>query len=376
MLLLERILTPINALLPDISRVPKRRQAVGAIVASLVLHLVLLLLFVAIAAILPDAGIRLAEANPEPAALEVQIVASPEEELVTPEELKAAAERPVIDSTGLAQTTEAPKNALFESDTNLKAGSEAPPTGDLPMPSQEGRTDLQSPQFKNQDAVLGRGKASESLASLTPRPQPTKSSPAQNKPEAAPAPQKTEASKTPEVTEVKPDQLAIEQKIKPRVTAPDVALRPLPNAEENTQMAKLTTPKPKRAPAFQEQQMATRVDGSIDTRGPKGIDADRTPRGVYIKKVRAQIASRFFYYAGKRADLYAYGTATIRFTISKDGSVTGVRIIQNTSNEAYGLMCQQSVLEAEIPPLPQEVLPLTSNGKLEMTWTLNNVPPL
>jgi hypothetical protein len=376
--LLQRFTTPINALLQDINRVPRWRQVVGAIVASLVVHLLLILLFIAAAAILPEVKIEAPKVETQTAPLEVQIVTSAPEEIVTPEELKAAAERPVIDSTGLAKTNDAPKDAIFESDENMKAGSEQPATGILPLPSQEGRTDLLSPQFKNQDVVVGSTKASESPVQppkLRAMPQPTTPQSAQLEKELSPPVAKTETPKVPEVPVVKSEEIAIAQKPKPRVATPEVGLRPLPNPSETTQMAKLATPKPKRAPEFQEQQMATRVDGSIDTRGPKGVDADRTPRGVYIKKVRAQIASRFFYYAEKQADLYTYGTATIRFTISKDGTVSGVRLVENTSNYAYGLMCQRSILEAEIPPFPQEVLPLTSNGQLEMTWTLNNVPP-
>ena len=105
--LLERIFTPVNALLPDLSRIPQRRQAVGAIVASLVIHFILLLLFVTIAAILPAGTIELVQPEVDTPSLEVQIISAPDEEIVTPEELKAAAERPVIESTGLAAANEA-----------------------------------------------------------------------------------------------------------------------------------------------------------------------------------------------------------------------------------------------------------------------------
>src|SRR6478736_7814137 len=100
--LLQRITTPITALLPDLTNVPQRRQAVGAIVASLVVHLILLLLFAAIAGFVPDLKVEFKKQAPELQPLEVQIVSLPEKEsppeLVTPEELQARAERMVIDS--------------------------------------------------------------------------------------------------------------------------------------------------------------------------------------------------------------------------------------------------------------------------------------
>src|SRR4030095_2782695 len=97
---LQRFTTPINTVLQDINRYPRWRQVVGALVASLVVHLLLILLFIAAAAILPDVDMELPAAEQKLAPLEVQIVTSAPEEVVTPEELKAAAERHIIDSTG------------------------------------------------------------------------------------------------------------------------------------------------------------------------------------------------------------------------------------------------------------------------------------
>jgi hypothetical protein len=128
--LLQRFTTPIAALLPDLNNVPQQRQAVGAIVASLVVHLILLLLFVVAAGFFPELSVEFKKGKPELQPLELEIVSMPTPEsmpeLITPEELKARAERMEIDSTGLAKADEAPKEALFESDQDMKAASEKP----------------------------------------------------------------------------------------------------------------------------------------------------------------------------------------------------------------------------------------------------------
>ena len=63
--LLQRITTPIVALLPDLNNVPQQRQAVGAIVASLVLHLILLLLFEGLVGLFPAVEVEFKKNGPE-----------------------------------------------------------------------------------------------------------------------------------------------------------------------------------------------------------------------------------------------------------------------------------------------------------------------
>jgi hypothetical protein len=158
--LLQRITTPLTAMLPDLNNVPQRSQAVGAIVASLVVHLLLLLLFLAMAGLMPTFGeidFKKPVAAPQP--LEVQIVSLPEapSELLSPEELAERAQRAFIDSAGLAKADAPPKDAAFESDEDMKAASEKPATGDAPLPSQDGKN-LPFQHFETKDVVLGSAK--------------------------------------------------------------------------------------------------------------------------------------------------------------------------------------------------------------------------
>jgi outer membrane biosynthesis protein TonB len=263
----------------------------------------------------------------------------------------------------------------------MKAGSEQPATGILPLPSQEGRS-LPFPQFTNQNSRLGSTKippapdAPEQSPAASP-PSPARTAETQPRPPAAEF--KTEPSpKAPETADLKPDEIAIGQKPKPRTTAPELSPQALPDAKPIRQeMTKLATPSPKKSRqrgGYQEEQTKTRVEGSISNRGPKGVDAVKTPLGIYLKQVKAQIGSRWYYYLEKRRDLYATGSVRLSFAINKDGEVLDVRVLDNTSNDTFALMCQQCVIEAEISPPPEEAEAIMPNGRLEQDLNFNYVP--
>ncbi len=67
---------------------------------------------------------------------------------------------PDIDSDDLHTVDKAPKNPIFQSDKNLVAGSAQPATGNVPLPSQEGRN-LKALGFINQKYTAGNGEESQ-----------------------------------------------------------------------------------------------------------------------------------------------------------------------------------------------------------------------
>lgn len=395
MALLQRFTTPFVALLPDLNNVPQQRQAVGAIVASVVFHLLLLLFFVAMAGLVPDVRVEFAKPAAELQPLELTVIdTSPPPavdttpaELLSAEELKARAEKPVIDSTGLAKSEEKPKDGLFESDQNMKAASEKPATGDLPLPSQDGRkADVLN--FKDQDVSLGTASVPQMTIPepapaepLTPpKPEPAEEAVATPMPvaRATPVP-------APEVLTPAEDQIAIAPKMTEvkdgPVTklAPAFRTRPVPSPQERTEVAKLITPPPKASredSGFQDLQRKTQVDGGITNRGMNSVDANQTPRGVYAKQVKAAIGSRWYHFMKQHPDRYAIGSVKLRYSITRDGKIADVRVEDNTSNASFGLMCERCVREAELTPPPSDVVETMPGEKFEDTFTFTILPPL
>jgi hypothetical protein len=384
---LSRITTPLKAMLPDLTDVPQVRQNVGAIVASLVVHLLLFLLFIAASGILPEVKVEFRKtAAPQPLEVVIEMPESPPE-VVTPEELKARIEREMIDSTGLAKSNETPKNPLFESDQDMKAASQNVATGELPLPSMEGKT-LPFTNFTTQDVILGNPNSSPAQPTIPPKLEPRASvhpKPLHEEPPAPPPEPVEEKKKTelPEVGKPNEDQIALSEKVPEPITrvipsekTPKVKPTPMPkNARQ--EMAKLATPASKSEPreetmpsppseaGFQPQQERTRIEGAISNRGPAAVEAVGTPMGVYWKKVNAAIASRWYYYVKQKGDVITTGTTKLTYSITKDGKIVKIRVVENTSNEAFALICEQSISEAEIIPPPEEAQAVMINGRLE-----------
>src|ERR1700677_3362228 len=119
-------------------RMTNGQKVAVALVASVLLHLVIFFFIGLIGLLNPDVdkkplenlklvSVTVATPTPKPVQI-VPMVPLPESAPVT-----------VIDSNGLHKTEKAPEKPAFESDTNLVAGSEKSGTGDLPLPSQDGK---------------------------------------------------------------------------------------------------------------------------------------------------------------------------------------------------------------------------------------------
>ena len=99
------------------------------------------------------------------------------------------------------------------------------------------------------------------------------------------------------------------------------------------------------------------------------MDAAATPLGRYKKMVSDAIGSRWYYYVNDQIGLLNIGTVEIRFIVSSNGKVGGVKVLSNTSNESFASVSVNSIIEAEIPPIPDEVAKLLVNGRLEIDYT-------
>ena len=135
--------------IPDISVVAPRKQATIGLVVSVGVHLLAFLVVGLTAGLLPA---RLKFPKPKPPAEELELVILPREE---PKIVAAPVpeEKPTIDSRGLAESKK-PTESVFESDKDMTAASEKAATGDLPLPSQEGRGKVDK-VFSSQKGTVG-----------------------------------------------------------------------------------------------------------------------------------------------------------------------------------------------------------------------------
>ena len=306
-----------------------RRETVLAAIASLLLHL-LLILCVALALTVPAWQFPVSPVVKEEPPIEVTIL--PMEAPKPPE--------PTFVSTAVQNAPEPPKNAPFESDKNTRAASEAPPSGSAPAPSLDGREST-ALELANKDYTAGK----QAQAPAPPRELlPEQTAPAEPQPTPAPS-----------------------------LPAPsELALREAParqKTEAQQKPAQAAQPKPAAASGFQPQTRITRIKGNISNRGKASVDAAATPLGRYKKTVSDAIGSRWYYYVNDQIGLLNIGTVEVRFLVSSTGKASGVQVLSNTSNESFASVSVNSIIEAEIPPIPEEIVKLLDNGRLEIDYS-------
>ena len=372
---------PLTAWLPDISRVPVRRQVTIGVIASVVLHLLGFIVMAVLAGIVPKSA-EVAP-PPPPEQLELQIV-EPE-----PPRIVAAPvpeEKPFIDSRGLAESKPAEK-PVFESDKDMTEASEKAATGDLELPSQEGRGRADN-VFETKKAAVG--KVEEPPAPTAPppvAPQPEQATPPQEKstpapPTATPPPKTKDKPDAAEIAKTTLEKIReVEKKREEEIALQARELPPLPQPaakREPQQMAKLTTPapeiKPPAKPGYQPEQEQSRVEGRITNRGKNAVSAVATPLGKYKSQVYNAIGSRWLYYVKGQMDVLAIGTARVSFVVTSAGRVRDIRVEGNTANASFAEVCERAIREAEISQPPAGSLDQLRDGRLEysISFTLYN----
>ena len=378
---LAKYAAPLLAILPDPRGVPLRRQATIALIASVLLHL-LLIGGAAWMLAVPPPKIQFARPKPKLQSLEIELIPMPREEprLFTLNEQ----EKPeYLDSSGLAKAPKSPDIPMFESDQDMLAASENPPTGDAPLPSMAGRKDLGFTNFKSQRVLLGKNAQpfpqdvriatapAPTAALYKPQPiRPDQPQPATEPP--APDPEQKQPLKKVDVAKEDEFPMPPEKPPGPEPIMPPS--RPAPSAE----LAKLVPPSPQPAepnkPGYQPHLEQTKIEGNISNRGAAAVDAVKTPLGVYKRQISEAIGSRWHYYVKQRNDLVTVGVARVTFFVTKAGRIQDVRVIDNTSNETFAIICAQSIREAELPPAPPETFEAMKDGRMENTFTFNLYP--
>src|SRR5256886_8037166 len=208
-----------------------------------------------------------------------------------------------------------PKEKTFESNANSIGASELAAAGELPLPSQAGKDrpfmDLETNPYSLE----------------AKRAQPQQSKPASQQ-KQIPAPQSAPITAA--------EQFAL------------LTQKPTAAVEPSTAPSQAQS-------AYRRLKERTHISGNITTHGISAVNALGTPLGRYQKIVADSIGSRWYNYVEQKRDLITIGTLRLRFDIDRSGQVKNVKITENSSNEAFANVCLQSVLEAHLPPIPEDV---------------------
>src|SRR6266702_3045630 len=117
---------------------------------------------------------------------------------------------------------------------------------------------------------------------------------------------------------------------------------------------------------YRRQKERTQIAGNITNRGISSVNALGTPLGRYQKIVADSIGSRWYTYVEQKRDLINIGTVRLGFVVDRSGRVKNLKVTENSSNEAFASVCVQSVLEAHLPPIPEDVAQSLPSEGLEV----------
>jgi hypothetical protein len=317
-----------------------RKKVTLALVGSLLLHLIFALSVVGYYAIFPP--------PPNPPAKETEDKLPELTLLDTP---PAQNQRQYVDTDEDQKTDKKQEDSQFESDKDTAAASQSEGKVPGPLPEQEGKN-LEDLMFKNHDFSLDtkgsdfNRESAEGGASAQSTPVPT--------PTASPTPASTP----------NPEELAM------LMATPTPTPAPTPQ-QNTTQRSQQNQGAPRTA--YRPQKIVTRMQGNISNRGRSSVGAIGTPQGRFQKAVEDAVGSRWYYYVGQRADLVDIGTVRIEFRIMPSGRVKDARIVSNSSNQTFGSVSLQSILDASIPPMPPELATLVPESGLEFTFSFTQL---
>jgi outer membrane biosynthesis protein TonB len=268
------------------------------------------------------------------------------------------------------ESKEKPKEQTFESNANSIAKSNSPPTGDAPLPSQEGRDRPFLEMQTQRSSLPSEGLKGESKPQPTPPPQPTPTpAPVQTpKPKPSERPKPTplpEPSATPA-----PELLALLSGTPPPALRDTEEAEATPPPQVGPTVPPVTSrPRPESAAsAYQPEKQQTRVTGRLSDRGPSAVNAVATPLGRYQKAVSDAIGVLWYRYTKEKMDLISIGTAHIEGEVDAQGKVRNLRVVSNDANETFANICLQSFQEAQIPPIPPDLVATLPDGRLQLDF--------
>jgi hypothetical protein len=99
----------------------------------------------------------------------------------------------------------------------------------------------------------------------------------------------------------------------------------------------------------------TKLTGNISNSGISRLNAVGTPLGRYQKLVTDSIGSRWYAYLPRSSDVIGIGTLSAHFVVDRSGRIKDIKVLSNSSNEAFANVCLRSIMEAKLPPIPEDV---------------------
>jgi len=127
---------------------------------------------------------------------------------------------------------------------------------------------------------------------------------------------------------------------------------------------------PQDAEAFTPFTRTSKARGTLSNRGEAAVNAEETPVGRYMKQVTGAVEKRWHLMRRRYADAVTFGNLRLRFYVNKDGSVDPPTILSDRAQADARMIdfTVRAILDAPIPPIPVELLPMLDRERLEVEY--------
>src|SRR5438093_9856497 len=246
-------------------------------------------------------------------------------------DLSPASKNSAFVETDESKKAPEPKEKTFESNANSIGASEVAAAGELPLPSQAGKDrpfmDLETHSYSRDMNGVQIEQSAASQQNAKPASQPA-----------------------------------------PLTAAEQFALLTQKSAPETERSAEAS----RAQSAYRPYKERTRISGRITNRGVSSVDALGTTLGSYKDFVLKAIGSRWYVLVDQKNDLVNIGTTDVMFVVGRNGHVKDIKIIENTSNEALANVSIQSIQDAQLPAMSDDVVAaLPPEGlRMEIPFTI------
>lgn len=379
---MPRMLRQVINAVPDVNQQTPSSQAALGIVLSLLAHLLILVLWLGsqkgwienllVPAARPPAEMEMVietvSVKPPP-----PVVVQRVERVAVP--LDQIPQR--VDSTGLAEQEKAPKNAAFVSDKNLEAGSQQKPTGLGAVPTVEGRDQGARNVFVQRDARAGRedaGGASKPKASIlklgTPYTQP-KSEAGGKKASLQREKTATALPNLEDLAELSGELVFRKVAVNPAAAGSGKETEAPSGAKETGGASPAKTESETLDDLFEEGKEKRASKGGLAENGKVGVDAAKTPMGVFMKSVSRAIGIPWNQLISRQMDSIERGMVEVRIWVTMSGEVRRVEVERSTANMAFVELCLEAVRAARLEAPPPEAEGLLRDGLLPIPFKFN-----
>ncbi len=122
------------------------------------------------------------------------------------------------------------------------------------------------------------------------------------------------------------------------------------------------------AEGYTRERLQSSMNGTLSNIGQNAVDAEETAIGKYKKAVHDAIGRKWYRYHTQHKESVTWGVLKLKFRVDESGTIHGLRVVKNESNTLMTEFSLQAVIDANIPPMPEEVAEELGIGGLDLDY--------